>query len=88
MKAPPVQHRDTPPVTLEEWVGRYARACADRERMTEELGSAKESARRIKSMLVCIGGPLNDNVDGYTPKQKATMQRILERAEEIIGETA
>ena len=35
-----------------------------------------EAIKRAVNVMVCIGGPLNDNVDGYTMKQLHRFQRI------------
>lgn len=70
------------------WQIRYANASAERDRFRESRAKAYEAAQQIKLILVCIGGPLNDNVDHYSKKQLAPLYRICELAEEIIGETA
>ena len=36
----------------------------------------KRALEQINNNLICIGGPLNDNVDLYTPQQKKRFFRI------------
>jgi hypothetical protein len=43
-----------------------------------------ESADRINSVCVCIGGPLNDNKKGYTSSQLDDFYRISADAESIV----
>lgn len=37
---------------------------------------AKADMRKINLTLVCIGGPLNDNVLGYTKEQRKILHEI------------
>lgn len=71
-----------------DWQRRYASVSAERDIYAENRRRAYQAAQTIKAVLVCIGGPLNDNVGRYNAKQLATMRRICDLAEEIIGETA
>lgn len=43
-------------------------------------------AQSIRSRIVCIGGPLNDNVKRYTPDQLKDFWDINETAEYIVSE--
>ena len=40
----------------------------------------------IVGIIYCVGGPLNDNVLGYTNKQLVTFSRIAEIAKYQTGE--
>lgn len=46
----------------------------------QDLKAFKESAlkdfREINLMLVCVGGPLNDNVLGYSREQRQPLHKI------------
>jgi hypothetical protein len=37
--------------------------------LKKELKEYKDNAKRVKKMLVCIGGPLNDNYHQYNKDQ-------------------
>ena len=52
------------------------------EVLKKRLTWAKKDKSDIVGSLVCIGGPLNDNVLGFSSKQRAYLQvQILEPAE-------
>ena len=54
--------------------------------LTVELDELEKALKDIILTMVCIGGPLNDNVLGYTTKQLTTFSSILERAETALAE--
>lgn len=45
--------------------------------------SLRSAIRRAKLHIVCVGGPLNDNVKRYSPDQLVTFQKILTVLEEV-----
>lgn len=48
--------------------------------LKKELKEYKDNAKRVKNMLVCIGGPLNDNYHQYNKDQLKifhTIENIL-----------
>lgn len=46
--------------------------------LKQSLAIADELADNIRSILYCIGGPLNDNKLGYTKEQLSTFFEIAE----------
>lgn len=46
----------------------------------EENADLKDRLDKIHMMLVCIGGPLNDNVLGFNEAQRRLLHRIDELA--------
>ena len=44
----------------------------------------EQALKAIKNVTVCIGGPLNDNVLGYSKEQLGPFSRILNRCEEVL----
>ena len=44
----------------------------------------EHALQAIRSVTVCIGGPLNDNVLGYSKEQLGPFSRILSRCEEVL----
>lgn len=56
---------------------------ADMKRVIE---SAVQQADMIQRLIVCIGGPLNDNVKRYTPDQMRDWQQVLDYARAITDE--
>lgn len=65
-------------MTQDELVARQALRIAELEEKAADYGSR---LRDIHLTCVCIGGPLNDNVLGYTPKQLGPWRRIAELAD-------
>lgn len=53
-----------------------ARQAKDIAELRERVTAYEQSAMRIRLMLVCIGGPLNDNKLRYTPEQLVIFARI------------
>jgi len=49
-----------------------------------DLTQAKLSCNNINNILYCIGGPLNDNVLGYTFEQLKPFFRIHEQVREVV----
>ena len=45
--------------------------------LKNEIKQMKENFSSISSMIVCIGGPLNDNVHRYNKKQLVIFSQIL-----------
>lgn len=62
-------------MTEAELIARQARQI---EEMRDELVDLKERIRNARLHIYCIGGPLNDNVLGYTRAQMAPFFRIAE----------
>lgn len=61
--------RDDPAVQAaisDKVVARQAREIYD---LTDRLTDYEKSATKIRNILYCIGGPLNDNKQGYTRQQ-------------------
>jgi len=50
----------------------------DIESMKEQIKAYKESEDDIYNIIYCIGGPLNDNIDGYTMKQLGNFAKIAQ----------
>jgi hypothetical protein len=46
------------------------------EEMRVRLKAANEAAGRIRTQIYGIGGPLNDNKDGFTKQQMGIFQKI------------
>lgn len=49
--------------------------------LNNQLSNLKLRLHKIQTELVCIGGPLNDNVLNFSKTQKLVCQRILDEAE-------
>lgn len=45
-----------------------------------------ECLKKINRSLVCIGGPLNDNIDKYNKKQLQFLFTMNRNIEEVLGE--
>jgi hypothetical protein len=65
-------------VTDAELIARQAKRIEEQD---DEITRLKESAARALLYIICIGGPLNDNVLGYTPAQLVTFARIAKELE-------
>mgnify|MGYP001331163784 CR=1 FL=1 len=65
-------------MTNEELIARQAKQL---EELRDENANLKECARKVKAIIYCIGGPLNDNVMGYTKNQMTTFFEIVEELE-------
>ena len=57
-----------------------AKQALEIENLKGRLASFEECCRQINMHCICIGGPLNDNVLGYTPKQLKTFWAINQLA--------
>jgi len=66
------------PLTTDELIAQQAMRIAVLEARNQSLIS---SADAIKDILFCVGGPLNDNVLGYSKPQLATFFRIADLVE-------
>lgn len=53
--------------------------------MKERLAAIKDDANAICISIIGMGGPLNDNVKGYTKQQMADWQRVLDLSESILA---
>lgn len=53
-------------MTKDELIGKQQ---LEIEELKEKLSHAKENLRNIRRILICVGGPLNDNFHQYTKKQ-------------------
>lgn len=62
-------------MTEAELIAKQALRIAELE---ESLQDRDERLGRIHLMLVCIGGPLNDNVLRFNPEQRQLLHRIDE----------
>lgn len=60
-------------MTDTELIAAQARRIAALE---EERRNCKEAVEQARLHMICIGGPLNDNVLGYSPEQLTTFRRI------------
>lgn len=59
-----------------------ARQAKQIEELRDEVADLRRRAARARSLIYCIGGPLNDNKLGYTKPQMVTFSRI---ADELDG---
>jgi hypothetical protein len=53
-----------------------ARQALQLEELRDEVADLKDRARKAWEHIYCIGGPLNDNLLGYTRPQMVTFARI------------
>jgi hypothetical protein len=51
------------------------------DRLRQEIADCKSDMAEISMILCCIGGPLNDNVLGYSADQRKPLHRINNLAE-------
>lgn len=65
-------------MTYEELTAQQALEIAN---LKAELEICKACMREITMILCCIGGPLNDNVLGYSKEQLGPLHRINNLAE-------
>lgn len=66
-------------MTEAELIARQAKKI---EELRDEVSDLKRRAKRARSLIYCIGGPLNDNKLVYTKPQMVTFSRI---ADELDG---
>ncbi len=66
-------------MTEDELIARQAKQL---EELRDEAADLKQRAQRARSLIYCIGGPLNDNKLGYSKPQMLTFLRI---AQELDG---
>lgn len=64
---------DNKGIQVNEIIGSYALKVYNLEK---ELQEYKYNAKRVKLLLTCIGGPLNDNYHGYNADQKKIFYQI------------
>lgn len=60
-------------MTEQELITRQAKQL---EELRDEVADLKERVRKARMHIYCIGGPLNDNVLGYSRAQMSTFARI------------
>ena len=65
-------------MTKDELIGKQQ---LEIENLKIRLAWANEDKQKIKSALICIGGPLNGNKLDYSVQQRNYLQRILEFSE-------
>lgn len=65
-------------MTKNETIARLARRV---EKQRLKLNAYKAAARRVHSLIYCIGGPLNDNKLRYTKEQLLIFQQISRELE-------
>lgn len=53
------------------------------EGMRGRIADIKKAATSIIMQIICIGGPLNDNVKGYSASQMQDWRHVQDLAEEI-----
>jgi hypothetical protein len=53
-----------------------ARQVKENYELRDQLKDYKEMARKIHNLLFCIGGPLNDNREGYSQQQLGAFFKI------------
>ena len=64
-------------MTQDELIAKQALEIAE---LRVKVADHERRLRDIDLTLHCIGGPLNDNVLGYTPKQLGPFRRMAELA--------
>ena len=62
-------------MTEDKLIAKQALRIAELE---EENENFKERMKSIYGLIYCVGGPLNDNRDGYTPIQMKTFAEIAD----------
>lgn len=50
--------------------------------LEEKNKSLLEMREKVRLQCICVGGPLNDNVLGFTSVQMRVFQRIMDATEE------
>jgi len=55
-------------------------------RLKKTKNACQDALREINSLLVCCGGPLNDNFDGYTGKQLKLFFKIDNLSRDYMDE--
>lgn len=58
------------PVVVRQAVELYA--------LRDEVKELRSAISQARLHIICIGGPLNDNVKKYSPDQLVTFQKILD----------
>lgn len=58
----------------------------EEKKKVDNIHRAIKTLDKIILNLVCIGGPLNDNILQYTPEQRKIFHRIEEYVNEAISE--
>lgn len=53
-----------------------ARQALQIEELSDEVKMLKASIREARLHMICVGGPLNDNMLGFTGEQRAVFHRI------------
>ena len=51
--------------------------------LKEKVFRLSKSVEKIRVIIYCIGGPLNDNALGYSRKQLSTFYRIINAIDEV-----
>lgn len=69
--------------TLLEVIGRQTVEITD---LKDALADCNARLSRIVLRLVCVGGPLNDNVLGFNVEQRKYLKQILDEGERILDE--
>jgi hypothetical protein len=62
-------------MTNEEVIARQAKELYE---LRDQVARLKENASNARMFIYGCGGPLNDNVDGYSREQMVTFQRIAD----------
>lgn len=65
-------------MTQDELIAKQALQLAEQ---AEKIADYEDRLRHIQMALFCIGGPLNDNVLGYSKEQLVTFHRISKEVE-------
>lgn len=65
-------------MTNEELIARQAKQI---EELKDRVAGFVEMTKTIRMQIIRIGGPLNDNIDGYTNKQLAPFGQIMSLTE-------
>ena len=65
-------------MNYEELIAKQALRIA---RLEEKLSLYEKASKDIHGEIYCIGGPLNDNIAGYSKKQMVIFSRIIDHIE-------
>lgn len=60
-------------MTESELIARQAKQI---EELRDEVTELREGIREARLHMICVGGPLNDNVLGFTKEQRMVFHRI------------
>jgi len=64
-------------IPLRESESLIAKQALEIDRLNQEVQSYRNGVKRVRALIYCVGGPLNDNVKRYTKEQMADWQRVI-----------